>query len=184
MVRRVILWAHILGTSQRHVLQGIVTFNFSLRNLTQVTSTMKPGQGSMFGFFFGKANNSSRRVISKIELELNNLNSILSLSAVTPVFPSSSSICLDTTCHNSENGHICGHNSERRPLRCGVVGGGRIALMSSTHHSFRLTHSCVLKKKAPHPPPMFSITHRTSFALCGGAAKSCYHEHASSTRLM
>jgi len=38
-------------------------------------------------FFFGKENNSSRRVILKIELELNNLNSILSRSAVTPVFP-------------------------------------------------------------------------------------------------
>ena len=37
--------------------------------------------------FFGKENNSSRRVILKIELELNNLNSILSRSAVTPVFP-------------------------------------------------------------------------------------------------
>jgi len=31
--------------------RGIVTFNFSPRNLTQVTSTMKPGQDSMFGFF-------------------------------------------------------------------------------------------------------------------------------------
>ena len=30
--------------------RGIVTFNFSPRNLTQVTSTMKPGQDSMFGF--------------------------------------------------------------------------------------------------------------------------------------
>jgi len=38
-------------------------------------------------FFFGKENNSSRRVILKIELELNNLHSILSRSAVTPVFP-------------------------------------------------------------------------------------------------
>ena len=36
---------------------------------------------------FGKENNSSRRVISKIEPELNKLNSILSRSAVTPVFP-------------------------------------------------------------------------------------------------
>jgi len=36
---------------------------------------------------FGKENNSSRRVILKIELELNNLNSILSRSAVTQVFP-------------------------------------------------------------------------------------------------
>jgi len=67
--------------------RGIVTFNFSPRNLTQVTSTMKPGQDSMFGFFFGKENNSSRRVILKIELDSNNLNSILSRSAVTPVFP-------------------------------------------------------------------------------------------------
>ena len=31
-------------------MRGIVTFNFSPRNLTQVTSTMKPGQDSMFGF--------------------------------------------------------------------------------------------------------------------------------------
>jgi len=40
----------------------------------------------MVGFCFGKENNSSRRVIFKIELELNNLNSILSRSTVTPVF--------------------------------------------------------------------------------------------------
>jgi len=32
------------------ITRGIVTFNFSPRNLTQVTSTMKPGQDSMFGF--------------------------------------------------------------------------------------------------------------------------------------
>ena len=41
----------------------------------------------MIYFCFGKENNSSRRVILKIELELNNLNPILSRSAVTPVFP-------------------------------------------------------------------------------------------------
>jgi len=45
----------------------------------------------MHGWFwqicFGKESNSSRRVILKIKLELNNLNSILSRSAVTPVFP-------------------------------------------------------------------------------------------------
>ena len=33
----------------RLITRGIVTFNFSPRNLTQVTSTMKPGQDSMFG---------------------------------------------------------------------------------------------------------------------------------------
>jgi len=63
-----------------------VAFNFSQRNLTQVTSAMKPGQRIIW-FCFGKENNSSRRVILKIELELNNLNSILSRSAVTPVIP-------------------------------------------------------------------------------------------------
>jgi len=36
---------------------------------------------------FGRENNSSRRDILKIEPELNNKNSILSRSAVTPVFP-------------------------------------------------------------------------------------------------
>jgi len=41
----------------------------------------------MVWFCFGKENNSSRRVILKIELELNILNSILSRSAVTPGFP-------------------------------------------------------------------------------------------------
>jgi len=41
----------------------------------------------MVWFCFGKENNSSRMVILKIELELNNLNSNLSRSAVTPVFP-------------------------------------------------------------------------------------------------
>ena len=35
---------------RRLITRGIVTFNFSLRNLTQVTSTMKPGHGSMFRF--------------------------------------------------------------------------------------------------------------------------------------
>ena len=49
--------------------RGIVAFNFSPRNLTQVTSTMKPGQEFMIWVCFGKENNSSRRVILKIELE-------------------------------------------------------------------------------------------------------------------
>jgi len=48
---------------------------------------MKPGQEFMIWFCFSKENNSSPRVILKIELELNNLNSILSRLAVTPVFP-------------------------------------------------------------------------------------------------
>ena len=80
--------------SQRRVVEYIVflvrrmvTFNFSPRNLTQVTSAMKPGQEFMIWFCFGKENNSSRRFTLKIELELNNINSILSRSAVTPVFP-------------------------------------------------------------------------------------------------
>ena len=74
-------------------LRGIVALNFSPRNLTQVTSAMIPVQDSIVGFASVKRffffNNSSRRVILKIELELNrdNLNSILSRSAVTPVFP-------------------------------------------------------------------------------------------------
>ena len=62
-------------------------------NLTQVTSAMKPGQCMMW-FCFGKENNSSRRVILKIELEINNLNSILSRSAVTPVFPHGERECM------------------------------------------------------------------------------------------
>jgi len=49
----------------------------------------------MHGWFcFGKKNNSSRRVILKIELELNNLNSILSRSAVTTVFPLPVCVCV------------------------------------------------------------------------------------------
>ena len=52
-------------------------------------------------FFFGKENNSSRRVILKIKLELNNLNSILSRSAVTPVFPN-----VYTYMHTSKYIHI------------------------------------------------------------------------------
>jgi len=35
---------------RRLITRGIVTFNFSPRNLTQVTSTMKPGQDNMVGF--------------------------------------------------------------------------------------------------------------------------------------
>ena len=66
---------------------GIVAFNFSPRNLPQVTSAMKSGQGCMIWVCFGEESISSRRVILKIELELNSLNSILSWSAVTPVFP-------------------------------------------------------------------------------------------------
>ena len=57
------------------------------KELAQVTSAIKPGQECMIVFCFGKENDSSRRVILKIGLELNNLNSILSRSAVTPVFP-------------------------------------------------------------------------------------------------
>ena len=57
------------------------------KELAQVTSAIKPGQECMIVFCFGKENDSSRRVILKLELELNNLNSILSRSAVTPVFP-------------------------------------------------------------------------------------------------
>ena len=47
---------HIDESTHKHTLtqiqihRGIVTLNFSPRNLTQVTSTMKPGQDSMFGF--------------------------------------------------------------------------------------------------------------------------------------
>jgi len=37
----------------------------------------------MIGFFFSEENTSSRRVILKIELELSNINTIVSLSAVT-----------------------------------------------------------------------------------------------------
>ena len=42
--------------------RGIVAFNFSPRNLTQVTSAMNPGKECMVGFCFGKEINSSRRV--------------------------------------------------------------------------------------------------------------------------
>ena len=72
---------------RRLITRGIVAFTFSPRILTQVTSAMKPGQEFMIWCYFGKENNSSRKVILKIELELNNLNSILSQSAVTLVFP-------------------------------------------------------------------------------------------------
>ena len=54
---------------RRLITRGIVAFNFSPRNLTQVTSAMKPGQECMVWFCFGKENNYSRRVILKIELE-------------------------------------------------------------------------------------------------------------------
>ena len=63
--------------------RGIVSFNVSPRYSTQVTSAMKTGQGGMIGFFFSEENTSSRRVILKIELELSNINTIVSLSAVT-----------------------------------------------------------------------------------------------------
>ena len=42
--------APVLFAPKKDGKRGIVTFNFSPRNLTQVTSTMKPGQDSMFGF--------------------------------------------------------------------------------------------------------------------------------------
>ena len=67
--------------------RGIVAFNFSPKNSTQVTNAMKTGQGCIIGFCFSEESTSSQRVLLKIELELNNLNSILSRSAVTPVFP-------------------------------------------------------------------------------------------------
>ena len=51
---------------RRLITRGIV----SPRNLSQVTSAMKPGQECMVGFCFGKENNTSRRVILKIELRI------------------------------------------------------------------------------------------------------------------
>ena len=51
--------------------RGIMAFNFSPRNLTQVTSAMKRGKNACW-HCFGKENNSSRRVLLKIEPELNN----------------------------------------------------------------------------------------------------------------
>ena len=63
-----------------------MAFNFSPRNLTQVTSAMKPVQDSIVGFSSVRALLFAR-VILKIELELNKLKSILSRPAVTPVFP-------------------------------------------------------------------------------------------------
>jgi len=80
-----LIWQDDLTLSLWHAVRGIVVCNFSPRNLTRATSTMKPGQECMVWFSFGKENNSSRRVILKIELELNKINSILSRSAVTPV---------------------------------------------------------------------------------------------------
>ena len=73
---------------RRLITRGIVTFNFSPRNLLDSGDQHHETRTRQHGWvFFGTENNSSRRVILKIELELNNLNSILSRSAVTPVFP-------------------------------------------------------------------------------------------------
>ena len=44
------------------------------KELAQVTSAIKPGQECMIVFCFGKENDSSRRVILKIELELKTEN--------------------------------------------------------------------------------------------------------------
>ena len=67
----------------------------------------------MVWFCFGKENNSSLRVILKIELELNKLNSILSRSAVTPVFPlplAQAKACRESLMNNSvyPKNHITG----------------------------------------------------------------------------
>jgi len=61
---------HEHSASQTNTMRGIVAFNFSPRNLTQVTSAMKSGQGCMIWFCFGEESNSSRRVILKIELRI------------------------------------------------------------------------------------------------------------------
>jgi len=61
---------------RRLITRGMVSFNLSLEKSTQVAS-MKTGQGGMIDFCFGKESTSSRRMILKIELESNNINSIL-----------------------------------------------------------------------------------------------------------
>ena len=70
----------VVGSRVRHAVPKFTTYQGKLESRPTVTR-------QHVWFFFGKENNSSRRVILKIELELNNLNSILSRSAVTPVFP-------------------------------------------------------------------------------------------------
>ena len=68
-----------------------VASTFTPRSSTQAACATKTEQGAMIIFLqyfaLGEKRNSSRRVILKIQLEVNNLNSILSRSAVTPVFP-------------------------------------------------------------------------------------------------
>jgi len=48
-IQVIILWPHT-DTNSKQYNRGIVAFNFSPRNLTQVTSDMKPVQDSMVGF--------------------------------------------------------------------------------------------------------------------------------------
>ena len=68
------------------------------------------------GIHFGKENNSSRRVILKIELESNNLNSILSRSAVTPVFPEGSLGVVHTCRPHARAHHKHTHAYTKNPL--------------------------------------------------------------------
>jgi len=51
------------------------------QELAQVTSAIKTGQECMIGFCFGKENDSSRRVILKIELELKTENQKMCIAA-------------------------------------------------------------------------------------------------------
>jgi len=77
----------------------------------------------MIWFCFGKENTSSRRVILKIELELNNLNSILSRSAVTPVFPDDQR----TATHR---------NTQRSEARCTRIGRNSKGIQVHLHINF------------------------------------------------
>ena len=121
--------------AQSHT-RGIVSFNFCPRNLTQVTSAMKPGKECMVGICFGKENNSSRRVILKIEPELNILNSILSRSAVTPVFPT----------------HLQTHIQRHTPLTLALMYTRSLSACTQTHthtHTHR-TRACTRTNMHTH----------------------------------
>jgi len=97
-------------------------------------SAMKTGQGAMIGFCFSEESTSSRRVILKIELELNNLNSILSRSAVSPAFPQwvqgkQRALALEPGPSTSFNINIIQHQHHSTSTSC------NINIIQHQHHS-------------------------------------------------
>jgi len=130
---------------------------------------------------FGEESNSSRRVILKIELELNNLSSILSRSAVTPVFPSVLQ-CVTASARVSRLYLRAWHTHARTNTHChtlqhtATVFVAVCCSMNAWHtHAHTNTHCNTLQHTAPY---CNTLQHTTTVFVAVWCSMSAWHTHA------